>query len=142
VTPIQFARFDDLDLATLYDILRLRVDVFVVEQACAYAELDGRDTDPATWHCWADDDGRVVGYLRAVAEPDRATRIGRVVTAPDRRGEGIAASLLRHALTRCPRPAVADVQEHLVGWYERFGFESCGPSFDLDGIPHVPMRRS
>src|SRR5262249_1999518 len=61
---IKSARFADLDTMTLYRLLKLRVDVFVVEQECAYPELDGRDIEPATVHLWAEQDGEIAGYLR------------------------------------------------------------------------------
>jgi ElaA protein len=140
VTALRVAAFTELHAATLYDLLQLRVDVFVVEQACPYPELDGRDTEPEARHCWIEDRGRVVAYLRLLPEPEGATRVGRLATARDRRGEGLAARLLDHALGLAGRPVVADVQSHLVGWYARFGFTADGPEFVMDGIPHVPMR--
>ncbi|MGH3469961.1 MAG: GNAT family N-acetyltransferase, partial [Thermocrispum sp.] len=60
------ARFDELSTGELYDLLRLRVDVFVVEQGCAYAELDGRDTEPGTLHVWTTTSGRLSAYLRVL----------------------------------------------------------------------------
>ena len=142
MTPVRVAAFSALDPSTLYDLLRLRVDVFVVEQACPYHELDGRDTERGARHCWIEDHGRVVAYLRLLSEPDGATRLGRVATARDRRGEGLAARLVDHALGLAGRPVVADVQSHLVAWYARFGFAADGPEFVADGIPHLPMRLS
>lgn len=136
---VAVARFGDLDALTLYALLRLRVDVFVVEQACAYPELDGRDAEADARHCWIAEDGRVVACCRLLADPD-GTRIGRVATAADRRDEGLASGLVRHALSIAGRPVVADVQAHLAGWYARFGFEVVGDEFDEDGIGHVPMR--
>lgn len=138
------ATFEELDALTLYGLLRLRVDVFVVEQACRYAELDGRDSDPATVHMWLEGDApdRPVAYLRVLDEPEGCARIGRVAVARDARGAGLAAQLLEAALIRIgDRPCVLDAQSHLVGYYERFGFVATGPEFVEDGIPHVPMRR-
>jgi ElaA protein len=140
VAALHTAQAGELDAATLYALLRLRTDVFVVEQACAYAELDGRDTEPGARHCWVDDAGRVVACLRLLAEPDGATRLGRVATARDRRGEGLGARLVDHALGIAERPVVADVQSHLARWYVRFGFTAEGREFDADGIPHRSMR--
>ena len=81
---LRTARFADLDTVTLYALLRLRSDVFVVEQACPYPELDGRDDEPGTEHRWFEDDaGAPTAYLRTLAENDGATRIGRVVTTRD-----------------------------------------------------------
>src|SRR5690606_34048120 len=80
---VRVASFAELDAPTLYRLLKLRVDVFVVEQKCAYPELDGRDLEPETRHLWIEDGaGAPLAYLRVLREPDGAARIGRVVTAP------------------------------------------------------------
>lgn len=134
------AAFADLDPRTLYELLRLRVDVFVVEQACAYPELDGRDTEPSARHHWVEEDGRVLGTLRVLSEPGGETRIGRVATSAQARRRGVAAELIRVVLAEVSRPVVIDAQAHLVGWYARFGFARSGEDFLEDGIPHSPMR--
>jgi ElaA protein len=137
--------FPELDPATLYAILRLRVDVFVVEQACPYPELDGRDLEPATRHLWlgpADDPADPRSYLRVLTEPDGTARIGRVCTTPAARGLGLSRRLVAAALQRSgERPCVLDAQSYLVDFYRSLGFASAGPEFVEDGIPHVPMRR-
>lgn len=137
------ASFDQLDNATLYALLRLRVDVFVVEQDCAYPELDGRDTEPGTRHVWlTGSDGEPVAYLRILREPG-ADRIGRVCVAKHARGAGHAERLMDAALREVgDRECVLDAQTYLVGFYERLGFSVAGPEFDDDGIPHVPMVRA
>jgi len=132
----------DLDLPTAYAMLRLRVDVFVVEQDCPYPELDGRDLEPDAVWVWAADDDTVVGTLRILTEPDGTRRIGRVATAASARSSGVASDLMRHALGLCThQPVTLDAQEHLESWYERFGFTRSGPRFVEDGIPHIPMTR-
>lgn len=139
---LHVARFAELDAATLYALLRLRVDVFVVEQACAYPELDGRDTEPGTRHLWLTAAGVTTGYLRLLDDPDGVVRIGRVVVAPSARGAGVAGRLMASALAEAgERPAVLDAQAHLVRLYERHGFAVTGPEYLEDGIPHVPMAR-
>jgi ElaA protein len=138
---VRLARFADLAPATLYGLLRLRAAVFVLEQASLFEDLDGRDTEPSTWHLWVEDGaGAPVAVARVVAEPGGGSRIGRVATAPAARRAGLAARLVEAALGVADRPVVLDAQETLVGWYERFGFEVTGPPFDDAGIPHVPMR--
>lgn len=135
------ARFAELDTATLYALLRLRAEVFVVEQDCPYLDVDGRDAEAATRHCWiAAGDVAVASYLRITGEPDGADRIGRVVTAPAARGRGLAAELLRYALTLAPGEVTLDAQAHLQGYYAGFGFAPHGAPFVEDGIPHIPMR--
>lgn len=133
------APFADLDPFTLYELLRLRVDVFVVEQACPFPELDGRDAERSARHHWVEEDGRVVAYLRVLAEAD-GVRVGRVVTAPHARGRGLADLLLSSVLSEAARPVILDAQAHLSGWYARFGFVRAGADFVEDGIPHTPMR--
>ncbi|HET6967101.1 MAG TPA: GNAT family N-acetyltransferase [Ornithinibacter sp.] len=132
----------DLDVVTLHDILRLRQDVFVVEQHCAYADVDGRDLEPTTVQVWATDeeDAGVLATLRLLAEPDGCARIGRVATAAPARGRGLAADLVATALALGGGPVVLDAQSHLEQWYARFGFVRAGAEFLDDGILHVPMR--
>jgi ElaA protein len=138
----QHSAFGDLDVTTLYAILKLRGDVFVVEQKCAYPDLDGRDTEPGTRHVWFSRDGAIHAYLR-ILDDGTHQRIGRVVTAPGARGAGLAGRLVTEALRLIgDRPSVLDAQAHLAGFYARFGYEPTGPEFLEDGIPHIPMLRA
>jgi ElaA protein len=140
-TEIRVASFGDLKATTLYAILKLRVDVFVVEQKCPYPELDGRDAEPGTRHVWLAHNDEILAYLR-ILDDGEAERIGRVVTAPAGRKGGHASRLMQHALEVIGnRPSVLAAQAHLTGFYARFGFTPAGPEFLEDGIPHVPMRR-
>lgn len=141
VTDVLRARFDDLDPRTAYLLWQLREQVFVVEQECAYLDLDGRDLEPATEHLWVEDGGRPVAYLRVLDDGAEA-RVGRVVVAAGHRGHGLARDLMAAALDGVgERPCRLDAQSYLVGWYRGLGFEACGDEFLDDGIPHVPMRR-
>ncbi|WP_212845807.1 GNAT family N-acetyltransferase [Catellatospora sp. IY07-71] len=139
------ASFQDLDAAALYALLKLRVDVFVVEQECPYPELDGRDTEPGARHLWYEVDRKPVAYLRLLTDdtPEGTVyRIGRVVTAPEARGDGLAGQLLTAALAVVgDAPVVLDAQAHLAKFYAKYGFAPSGPEFLEDGIPHIPMRR-
>ncbi|MFI7589203.1 GNAT family N-acetyltransferase [Spongisporangium articulatum] len=137
------AGWSALDPGTLHDLLKLRVDVFVVEQECPYPELDGRDVEPGTGHWWtADAGGAPTAYLRTLAEPDGTTRVGRVCTRADARGQGLAGELMRAVLAEAGTgPVVLEAQSYLEKWYSAFGFEVTGPEYVEDGIPHVPMRR-
>ncbi|WP_067504752.1 GNAT family N-acetyltransferase [Actinoplanes sp. TFC3] len=133
--------FRDLSSTTLYAILKLRVDVFVVEQQCPYPELDGRDAEPGTRHVWLSRDDKILAYLRILDDGD-TERIGRVVTARAARKGGYGSRLMEHALTIIGnRPSVLDAQAHLTGFYAKFGFTESGPRYVEDGIPHVPMAR-
>jgi ElaA protein len=138
---LRIARFAELTPAELYGILRLRVDVFVVEQQCPYPELDGRDAEPDTLHLWtAADDGTVLATIRVLHNgADRS--IGRVATAVGARGRGLSAALIRRGLDLCDgRTVDIGAQAYLEGWYERFGFRRSGPDYLEDGILHLPMR--
>jgi ElaA protein len=129
---------DELDPVTLYALLRLRAEVFVVEQASPYLDLDGRDLAPETVHMWTQG---FSAALRIVGEDGGARRIGRVVTAPVHRGRGLAGALMDAALARTPeRPVLLDAQVPMTGWYERYGFVVSGPAYDDQGIEHLPMR--
>ena len=95
---LQTARFAELTAAQLYGLLRLRVDVFVVEQACPYPELDGRDTEPGTVHLWyADDAGTALATIRVLENGDDRA-IGWVATAAGARGQGLSARLVRRGI--------------------------------------------
>ncbi|MBO4210415.1 GNAT family N-acetyltransferase [Micromonospora echinofusca] len=142
LAELHVAAFADLTVHTLHDLLRLRIDVFVVEQECPYPELDGRDVEPGTRHLWLEHDGRPVAYLRILADPGGVARIGRVVVAPVARGAGLAGRLLTEALTLVgDRRCVLDAQSYLVDFYAGHGFVVDGEEFVEDGIPHRPMRR-
>jgi predicted GNAT family N-acyltransferase len=135
------ARFAELTPFEVYALCRLRVDVFVVEQECPYAELDGRDVEPATEHLWFDVDGEVAATIRLLDNGDTRA-IGRVATAPGFRGIGLAARLMEQGIALAGDvPVTLGAQAHLEGWYERFGFRRSGDGYVEDGIPHVPMRR-
>ena len=130
--------FDKLSAAELYEILRLREAVFIVEQNCPYPEADG--TDPEAVHLWyAGEDGRVAAYLRLYQ--------GRVVTSAAVRGTGLGRRLLHEGVVHAAQEMGADrlyleAQVYAVGFYRKEGFEVTSGEFLEDGIPHVQMRRN
>ena len=130
---------------TLYELLRLRVEVFVVEQASPYAELDGRDLEEGAVHFWLGGDGRpepVLGCVRLLREPGGEYHIGRLCTSRAVRGRGLGRRLMEAALAEVgDHSCVLDAQEHLVDFYRHHGFVPVGESYDWDGVAHVPMRR-
>ncbi|MBM2617810.1 GNAT family N-acetyltransferase [Actinoplanes sp. LDG1-06] len=139
---LRTASFRDLDTTTLYGILKLRADVFVVEQECVYGDLDGRDDEPGTRHLWFERDGEIRAYIRVLDDGD-VQRIGRVVTAKSARGARLAGRLMDEALTIIGnRPSVLDAQAYLVDFYAKFGYTQTGPEYIEDGIPHIPMHRA
>lgn len=137
----------DLDAATLYELLKLRVEVFVVEQACPYPELDGRDLASQTRHFWLQEPtGEAISTLRLIEEnPNggKQFRIGRVCTKQAARGHGHTTRLMQAALAdvgghRCE----INAQTYLIEMYSRHGFVVDGDEFLEDDIPHVPMVRA
>jgi ElaA protein len=142
---LRIATTVELDAPMLYRLLRLRADVFVVEQQCPYPELDGRDLETITRHFWLASDavgGEPLSYLRLLTEPDGSARIGRVCTAASARGQHLSGRLVAAALDLVgARSCVLDAQSHLVAFYKQYGFSESGTEFVEDGIPHTPMLR-
>ena len=136
----------DLDVPTLYALLQLRVEVFVVEQACPYPELDGRDLSAETRHFWleAPDGGRDLhvaadGGARRRAE-DVSARAA--VHQAQRARQGHTTRLLRAALAEVgDYPCRINAQVYLADMYAQHGFVRDGDDFIDDGVPHVPMLR-
>ncbi|MFV7768746.1 GNAT family N-acetyltransferase [Shewanella marisflavi] len=139
--------FAELTLERLYELLRLRVDVFVVEQACAYPELDGKDTLPETRHLLGlDAEGQIIAYARVLAPgvsyPQAS--IGRVIVAESARGGGVAKLLMQQAIAIAKqawpgRGIQIGAQEHLRQFYQDLGFRSVSEVYLEDGIPHLDM---
>lgn len=138
-----------LDTATLYELLALRTQVFVVEQNCPYLETDGQDLLGDTHHLLAHDERRLVAYLRLL-DPQRMggeVVIGRVLVAEVARGTGLGHQLMARALAECRQrwpgvPVYLSAQAHLQGYYERHGFAAVTEVYLEDDIPHIGMRRT
>ena len=137
-----------LTTAELYSILKLRTDVFFVEQRIDEEELDNRDQEPSTVHYWfADDRGEVIAYLRVlrdeVAEHRDAHRVpGRVVVREDHRGEGLAQQLFERVIADFGgEPLLLHAQEYIAPLYAKFGFVAFGEVYQEAGIPHLSMYR-
>lgn len=136
------ARGDELSAPDLYALLRLRVEVFVVEQRCPYQELDGLDLLGSTRHLWLSDDEKIAGCLRILAEQDGVLRVGRVCTSAAARGSGAGAKLMAAALeTIGDAESVLGAQTYAKGFYARYGYVPEGDEYDEDGITHISMRR-
>ena len=135
----------DLSTTMTYALLRLRVEVFVVEQACPYQELDGHDLGRTTRHYWLAPAGAIEdpqATLRLLEPTDGQFRIGRVCAAQQARRRGGIRRLLEAALAEVgDAPCVLDAQRHCVELYGAYGFAVNGAELLEDGIPHVPMRR-
>jgi ElaA protein len=140
---LQWYRFEELGPALLYELLRFRQAIFVVEQSCAYPDLDGLD-QPAQL-LLRRGDGELAGCLRLIPFPDEArVKIGRVAVAEPARGQGFARALMAEALARCRRdyPDCAVTltgQTYLAPFYESLGFATTSAPYDDYGLSHVDM---
>lgn len=131
--------FDELTLRELHDLLKLRFDVFILEQRSLYPDIDG--LDPESQHLLGVEDGRIEACARWRNE-DGVVRLGRIVVSPRCRGGGTGSRLMREALARIGDwPVRLHGQEHLARFYEAFGFQTESGPFDEDGIPHLVMLR-
>lgn len=134
---LEWRRFGEMDATLVYDVLRFRQAIFVVEQASPYQDLDGRDE--AATHLLARQDGALAGYLRLISEPDRV-RIGRVCVAPSLRRIGLARRMMAAALALRPgAPAALSAQSHLAPFYASLGFVPASAEYDDFGVPHIDM---
>lgn len=139
--------FEALSARDLHDMLRLRADVFVVEQACAFAEIDGRD--PEALHLLARIPGSdgLAGTLRLFAPAAGApASIGRVATAAWARGLGLGRTLMREGIAETRRrfggtPVEIGAQSRLETFYASLGFVRTSADYDEDGILHCMMVR-
>jgi ElaA protein len=139
----------DLGKEQLYAILKLRSEVFVVEQRCAYLDPDGQDLDGDTCHLMGWDGDQLVAYLRLLDPQSQGgdVVIGRVLTAPAGRGKGLGHAMMEQALKHAEKhwpqvPIYLSAQAHLQGYYGRYGFVVAGEEYLEDDIPHIGMRRS
>ena len=134
--------YSELDRDTLYDILRLRMSVFVVEQDCVYMDIDGRDRD--AYHLICREDGEIKGYLR-ILKPGaffEEASIGRVIAVERRKGTASkmvssAMDFIRDVLHES-RIRI-ESQVYAMGLYEKLGFVKDGEEFLEDGISHIQM---
>lgn len=142
-----WSRFDELSTRAFFEIARARVAVFVVEQACAYQELD--DLDPLAWHLRVMQGSELAAYVRVVDPGDKFTEpsIGRVMTVAAFRGQRLGHVLMTEAIRfteeRYPGQGIRiGAQAHLEGFYASLGFATVSEPFDEDGIPHIEMVKA
>lgn len=140
----RWCKFSDLSIDDLYELIRFREEIFVVEQNCAYLECDG--FDPKAFHLLGRQDGKLAAYLRAfpagVKYPEMC--FGRVAVGNAARGHGAGRLLVAEGLTQMRRawgqgPVRISAQSYLLRFYEDFGFKAIGAEYVEDGIPHLDM---
>ena len=136
--------FSALDSQTLFSIMRVRVDVFVVEQACPYPEFDDHDIADTTRHVYLLDGLSVNAYARCYEKDAQYSAIGRVLVAQSQRSSGLGKQLVNEAIACCKaqwptRDIYIGAQTYLLNFYRSFGFECVGDEYIEDGIPHQDM---
>lgn len=136
--------FAELSASQIYAVLKLRAEVFVVDQQCVYLDPDGRDS--AALHLLGIEQDKLVSYLRLFPPTDnqRDVIFGRVVTAKIVRGKGYGKKLIEELLIHCanqfPGSTIkCSAQYYLLRFYEEFGFKIKGDVYDEEGIPHIAM---
>lgn len=141
-TLLHQKRFQELTVDELYELLRIRADVFVVEQDCVYQDLDGDDQESI--HLWLTEGQEIVAMARVCPAGThmKEISIGRVITT--QRGKGYGKEIMRHALKAAQKYFGAtcielEAQEYAKGFYEGVGFQQSSDTFMLDGIPHIKM---
>ena len=134
--------FSELTTEELFDIYKLRVSVFVVEQSCPYQEVDS--ADKTAYHIWLKEDGELLAYLRVL--PRGVVReelaLGRVIAVRRRCGLGsrILAAGIRTAVEQFGADCIViEAQTYARGLYEKAGFVQTSEEFLEDGIPHIQM---
>lgn len=139
----QIYRFEQLSLALLYNILRLRERVFVIEQQSIYEDVDGKDE--SALHLCIFEQEQLVGYLRLrfLADQGKA-KIERVVVAPSHRSKKLAKKLMNKAIELIESEqgideALLSSQVEVMGFYQKLGFVARGDEYDDGGIPHKDM---
>lgn len=141
--PIIIKSFQELTLEELYSLLKLRIDIFVVEQNCPYPELDNEDQKSI--HLFYKEEGEIIAYVRVIPNQAGNMRIGRVVTDKDYRGKKLSSQLMEEAMKYISenhpfKNITLSAQEHLQHFYAQFGFKPVTEMYLEDGIPHVDME--
>ena len=139
--------FNQLSTHQLYQLIKLRIDVFVVEQTCPYPELDDKDTLDGVYQLIGFMDDEIVACARLMAPGvsyDNVS-IGRVATKLSCRGQGLGHKLVAEALSQCqglwPDSSIdIGAQEHLSRFYAEYGFQPISDMYLEDDIPHIDMR--
>ena len=136
--------FNDLTANELYEILKSRAEIFVVEQNCVYQDID--DKDKHAQHLFFENNNRVISYVRVITKgySYNETSIGRVITLDEYRGNGLSRELLLKAInftTDILKENIIRIsaQAHLIKFYESVGFKQVSDTYLEDGIPHIAM---
>lgn len=145
----QCLKFEQLSTIQLYELIKLRVDVFVVEQNCPYPELDNKDIKSGVYHLLGYQQNKLVACARLLPKGVSydSVSIGRVATHGDYRGDGLGHQLMAEAVEQSMKiwdyPAITiGAQAHLEAFYAKHGFAKISEVYLEDDIPHIDMYRS
>lgn len=144
----QWRSFDALQSNEIYDMLAIRQEVFVLEQKCAYQDLDY--LDQKSLHLFGKKDNQLIGYLRLLPiniPYEGAISFGRVLTPTPARNQGFGKLLIQEVLDylkkeNCKSPIIISAQAYLKNFYEKFGFQTISQPYDDVGIIHIKMKKS
>ena len=135
--------FDDLSPALLYQILKLRQDVFIIEQNCIYDDID--NIDPFCTHLCLMENKKLIGCARIVPTGKKFEHpsIGRIIVSPEKRGNNYGRMIIKESLkilrSQGADKTIIEAQHHLKNFYGSEGFTKEGSVYDVDGIPHIKM---
>ena len=134
-------KFDELTTREVYELLKARAEIFVVEQNCPYQDMDGKDFD--SLHVFYEDGGKVIACLRMFQKDSETVQFGRILTLEH--GNGLGRALMEQAVkivkdSTNDKKIYLEGQTYCIDFYKKFGFEVTSDEFILDGIPHVKME--
>lgn len=137
-------KFQELNKDEIYEILKTRNEVFVIEQRCFYQECDGKDKN--AYHLFAEENGKIIAYLRILEKGASYAEIsiGRVLVSRDYRQKGLAKQMMLKAIEFIENELKEQsirisAQEYLIDFYKSLGFEKVSDLYLEDGIPHLEM---
>ena len=142
VVKFDVKKFDEIDIKTLHNIFLIRAEVFIVEQQCAYQDIDGKDTNSI--HIIGKKKEEIIAYSRVINLNNGFCSIGRVLVKRDLRKKGLGIKLMKKSIEVAKKlykknKLKISAQEYLKNFYEDLGFKHTGKSYLEDGIPHIEM---
>lgn len=139
---LYFKKLDKLHPLFCFEILKLRQDIFCIEQHCLYPDID--ETDKISIHAYLESDNAVAAYTRIYKDKEGTFHIGRICTKLNQRKTGLARQIIAESIAyiyniQASASISISAQLHLEGYYQSLGFVSQGSSYFEDGIPHIKM---
>lgn len=142
---LHIKKFNELTREEIYNIFRLRSEVFVVEQNCVYNDIDGKDENAT--HIFFEKNEKIIAYLRTYSRSEELASFGRVCVDKEHRKEGLGRKIVEEGIKYIRKNALntqkiifIEAQEYLKKFYESFGFIKKSETYLEDGIPHIDME--